>query len=426
VDWQSGDSWLEISGPAASVERSLGIVIRVEHGVGGRAGWSAEGTPKIPAATCGEITGFGVLHSFVHVSLGATVASGSGLTADQVDAYRPSDLRAFASANGAPFKLLAPFGNSGPVEGESNLDLETVHEIVPAATLVDVNLNASRFSNMSTAATFASAFDLARRDWPGSVWSLSIGVCEHDRSAFNPTDLAVLNSAVEQAEATGTTVFASSGDDGGLDCTPPNGAGSVPKNSWQGVSVPASLPSVTGVGGTTLLTSSDGTWRQETAWVDPLLSQGSGGGLSDVFSRPSWQNAPGTAAAAAAGTAASDQSLDAREVPDVSADADPATGNAIVVGGRSAQGGGTSLATPIWAGLTVLIDQYLATTHHHELGFLNPSLYALARTVQPYPPFHDVTIGGNDFYAATPGYDLVTGLGSPDIFNLARDLSRAT
>lgn len=450
VQWEPGDSWLELSGPAASVGRSLDVVVRVDRAQG-HASWAAEGRPRIPAGTCGQIVGFGVLHSFVHLSLGAHSGVGPGLSPSQllaaydasplvadglrgqgqtvvlfeVDAYRSSDLRAFGDAIGAPFKLEAPLGNAGSVEGESDLDLETVHEIVPDATLVDLNLSAPRFSNMSTAAAFDAAFELARRDWPGSVWSLSIGVCEADRSAFNATDLDILNSAVLKAEATGTTAFAASGDDGGLDCAPPNAAGSVPQSSWQGVSVPAALPAVTGVGGTTLLTTSSGAWRQELAWLDPLLSQGSGGGLSSVFPRPSWQSAPGTATAAAAGTPATAESGGGREVPDVSADADPATGTAIISGGRAAEAGGTSLATPIWAGFAVLLDQYLATVHRPELGFFNPTLYELARTPQPDAPFHDVTVGGNDFYAATPGYDLVTGLGSPDVDNLARDLSAA-
>jgi kumamolisin len=114
-----------------------------------------------------------------------------------------------------------------------------------------------------------------------------------------------------------------------------------------------------------------------------------------------------------------------RQVPDVAADADPATGTDIIEGGEVTTGGGTSLSAPIWAGFLALIDQYLRGRGGHAAGFLNPELYALARGSPRYAPFHDITVGGNDFYLATPGYDMVTGLGSPVVWNLARDLAQA-
>jgi kumamolisin len=68
------------------------------------------------------------------------------------------------------------------------------------------------------------------------------------------------------------------------------------------------------------------------------------------------------------------------------------------------------------------MDEYLVANHDHPVGFFNPILYHLANSSVPYPPFHDITVGGNDFYLAAPGYDMVTGLGSPNVYNLARDL----
>ena len=300
-------------------------------------------------------------------------------------------------------------------DGESTLDIETVDEIAPRARIVYVNLTANAFNASSEAASFIEAFDAAERNWPGAIWSLSLGWCESDTSVWNATDLRAMNAAVTSAEAAGTTVFAASGDVGGLDCTPPNDAGKPPRSSWQGVSVPASLPAVTGTGGTTLSSTANGAYVGETAWSMPLLSQGSGGGVSTAFPRPSWQTGLGTGGQVDLGNH--------REVPDVSADADPYTGTAIMEGGRAEQGGGTSLASPIWAGFTVLVDQYLESQGHGAVGFFNPTLYSLAERSLPYPPFHDVTVGGNDFYQATPGYDMVTGLGSPDVWNMARDLA---
>jgi kumamolisin len=137
--------------------------------------------------------------------------------------------------------------------------------------------------------------------------------------------------------------------------------------------------------------------------------------VSVGFARPPWQTGIGTGGQL-------DQN-NGRQIPDVAADADPATGTMIIVGGAIGQGGGTSLATPIWAGFTALIDQYLRSQHRPPVGFFNPLLYGLANGSPSFPPFHDITLGGNTLYPATPGYDMVTGLGSPDVWNLARDLA---
>jgi kumamolisin len=95
-----------------------------------------------------------------------------------------------------------------------------------------------------------------------------------------------------------------------------------------------------------------------------------------------------------------------------------------VENGTAYLGGGTSQATPIWAGLMALIDAYLRGHRKPLVGFANPWLYRLARGA-PVPPVHDITIGGNNYFAAGPGYDAVTGLGSPQAWNLARDLAAA-
>ena len=400
----------------------------------------------MPAGVCGELVGIGVLHSFVRpMALGGALlrAASAGLSPSQLlNAYdaeplisrgspgkdrRSSSSRQMPSATrtlrrsrdavSRPLSLKYPLGNLGGTEGETTMDIETVHEIAPLAKLVDINLLSSRFQNMSTAATYEAAFAFAAHRFPGAIWSISLGSCEDDTSIFDPADLIAMNGAVAAAETSGTTVFASSGDSGGLDCMPPDDAGQSPLSSWEGVSVPASLPNVTSVGGTTLLTTASGEYVTETSWTEPLLLQGSGGGLSKVFSRPSWQAGPGTGGFT--------DPAGKRQVPDVAADANPATGNGIIEHGQATTGGGTSLSAPTWAAFTVLIDEYLLTRGQHAVGFLNPELYKLAETQSPYRPLHDITVGGNDFYPATPGYDMVTGLGSPDVWNLARDLAAA-
>lgn len=120
-----------------------------------------------------------------------------------------------------------------------------------------------------------------------------------------------------------------------------------------------------------------------------------------------------------------------RQVPDVSADADPAIGYAVyctvTAGGCSSSGwitvGGTSAAAPLWAGSTATINDYLQRQSKSRIGAANPALYALGNSQQTYSPFHDVTTGNNLYYPATANYDEASGWGSPDIYNIARDLA---
>ena len=341
----------------------------------------------------------------------------------EADGFSNKDLQSFST--------LLPAGSQSPVNveviggnprlapratSESTMDIETVHEIAPDAKLVYINLAGPQFAQDTTAGAFTAAFQLANKQWPGAIWSMSLGVCENDRTVWNSTDLVSMDDAVYAAEKdNNTTAFAASGDSGGLECTPGNSYGQVPQSSWQGVSVPASLPSVTAVGGTSLSTTANGDYVGETTWSEPLLSQGTGGGVSSTFARPAWQIGPGTGGQY--------DTNNARQVPDAAADADTRTGTAILENGKKGAGGGTSLSAPMWAGFTALIDQYLTSHGGHPVGFFNPLLYSLADGSPSYPAFHDVTVGGNDFYPAGPGYDMATGLGSPDVWNLARDLA---
>ena len=323
VQWSPGDSWVSLSGPPADVDRGFDVSIDTRAGVGGRLVWAANHPAKIPTGVCGELAGIGVLHSFVRpTALGGVAlgASSPGLSPSQLlnaydaeplvsrglagqgqtvvffetDAFSSSDIDEFTHAISHPLSLRYPLGNLGGTEGETTMDIETVHEIAPFAKLVDINLLSSRFQNMSTAATYEAAFTFAAHRFPGAIWSISLGSCEDDTNIFDRADLIAMNGAVATAETGGTTVFASSGDSGGLDCMPPDDAGQSPLGSWEGVSVPASLPNVTSVGGTTLSTTVTGGYVGETTWTEPLLLQGSGGGLSRVFPRPAWQVGPGT------------------------------------------------------------------------------------------------------------------------------------
>jgi kumamolisin len=246
---------------------------------------------------------------------------------------------------------------------------------------------------------------------PRGIISMSLGGCE---TAEGSSTVHAEGNVFAQADALGESVFVASGDSGAYSCLDQDW-GASPSPEYIGVSSPASEPGVTAVGGTRLSLHTNSTWYREEVWQDTASTAGSGGGLSAYFTRPSWQRGPGVVN--------SFNTSNRREVPDVAADADPLSSVQIVVGGQVVQEGGTSQAAPIWAGITALVNQYLRQRGQTAAGFVNPALYALAAGTPAYPPFHDVTVGNNLAYPATPGYDLATGLGTPDAWNLARDLA---
>ena len=186
----------------------------------------------------------------------------------------------------------------------------------------------------------------------------------------------------------GVSVFSSSGDNGAY----------ADGNSILQVTYPASDPNVTGVGGTSLEDTST-TPPRELAW------SGSGGGVSGYFSRPSWQKGLGVPGGSQ------------RLVPDVASAADPQYGCFVFFGGSGNVVGGTSWASPTWAGFCALMNQ--ARGGSAGLGALNPRLYPLLETNS----FRDITSGGNGTDSADTGYDLVTGIGVPDITNLVNNLT---
>jgi kumamolisin len=247
----------------------------------------------------------------------------------------------------------------------------------------------------------------ADRQFPGAVWSFSIGWgCD---KLITAADLAPVRSALATAHSHGTTAFNASGDLAGLECKGGDDWSSPPGASDVGLDSVASVPEIVDVGGTTLSTDANGAWLAEQAWFDVPLSQGTGGGVSALFDRPDWQRGVDAG-----------QDTTRRLTPDVAAVADPFTGVRIVLSGQQVVGGGTSQSAPLWAGLAAVMNQYLLANGGQKLGDLNPLLYRIAAGA-PLPGFRDVVLGGNAVNTAGPGYDLVTGLGTPDIDNLVRN-----
>jgi kumamolisin len=429
-----------LEGSGAALGKALGVRVLEFRSPAGDKFVAARRLPKVPAALRRYVSGVGrvssyqswnddyvpggglspqgLLEAYDATALRAkTSGAGETVVAFEVDGYTKADLEGFASRYGLPAffsgpnRLVVHGGRAGKAEGETNMDLETLREIAPAAKLVYFNLASVKAT--STAGALVAAFSEASKDWPGSVWTLSLGLCE---KMFSFSDLDAVDKVVAAAEAQGTSVFAASGDTAGLDCTgwDSNSWGSAPSADDVGVQVPAVLPAVTGVGGTTLSVTGDGSYSSEAAWYYPALGQGTGGGVSTIVGQPSWQVGPGLP---------QPSSSVGREVPDVSALADPVTGNAIVQGGRPAEGNGTSLATPVWAGFIALVDAYLRSVGGHPVGFANADLYYLASHPAPYRAFHVVSAGANAVYRNGSGYSPTTGLGSPDAWDLARDFA---
>lgn len=174
----------------------------------------------------------------------------------------------------------------------------------------------------------------------------------------------------------------------------------------------ASLPEMTAVGGTKLSTDDQGRWLSEQSWYNVPLTIGTAGGASTLFPRPDWQTV-------GIGTELPDQRL----VPDVSAVSDPATGVRIVFNQEVMVGGGTSQAAPIWAGLAALMNDKLRADGAEPIGYLNPLLYRLVKAPKVQPGLRDINLGGNAIsISGTTGYDMVTGLGTPNVANLVKGI----
>jgi len=315
--------------------------------------------------------------------------------------------------------------------GEEVLDVEVVHALAPDATLVVLLVPSASLDNAPDAVAAALA---ALRAGPalGGVMSFSAAGQIGGEHCVSRAQASSLNTALRVAASRGTTVVAASGDVGAAayQCDLYSAlTGTPPASPARGLLLLSSDPFVLSAGGTALTASDAGAWISETAWG--LASgnpgnaggsfQASGGGFSRLFARPAYQTGvPGIGAT--------------RGIPDVSADASDRPGIAVVFSNGAQHvvqsHAGTSASAPIWAGLIALADQYAG----RRLGFVNPAIYRIARGPRYHQAFHDITTGDNTVrfppvtvtgYQAGPGWDPVTGWGSPNaqvlIPLLARD-----
>ncbi|HJT59599.1 MAG TPA: S53 family peptidase, partial [Ktedonobacteraceae bacterium] len=298
-------------------------------------------------------------------------------------------------------------GSAGAGAIEVDLDIEVVAAMAPKASQIV-------YEGPNTTQGVNDTYNQIVTDNKAQVMTVSWGECE---AQSGNSELQTLDNIFKQGASEGISMYAAAGDSGAYDCN----------DSSLAVDSPADDPYITGVGGTNLQLS-NGAYGSESVWSDPTDTQrspqgsGGGGGISSFFTQPSWQTGPGVKNQYSNGN---------REVPDVSADADPQTGYAVYctasASGCSSSGwivvGGTSAAAPLWAGSTASINDYLQKQQKSRVGFANPVLYGLENAQQPKTPFHDVTSGNNLYYPATSNYDEASGWGSPDMYNIAQDLA---
>jgi hypothetical protein len=363
---------------------------------------------------------------------------GTGVTIAIVDAFGDpniqGELNNFSAAFGIPTTVVHTICVDGPCNytlgitnswvGEIALDVEWAHAMAPGAT-INLYIGSSNAQPLYDAVAAAVAGTNGTSPYsPSSIVSMSWGSPENDigeSGAVAPVfgeNYPWLNQVFQLGASEGITFFSSTGDSGGYF----QGGPTFQSSPYGGANYPASDPFVTAVGGTSLYmdttsgylafpaANATGSYGYETAWsYNNLYSWGTGGGFSTFFGQPAWQKGLGVPAG------------ETRGVPDVSWDADVLTGVLVYVSGGFYIYGGTSVGSPSWSGAMALIDQAAG----HGLGLITPSLYSILNNPSEYAKtFHDVTVGDDDPYQAHAGWDPVTGIGTPNIGELAYYLSQ--
>jgi uncharacterized repeat protein (TIGR01451 family) len=347
---------------------------------------------------------------------GATeTGAGQNVALVQFDGYFASDIQLYESLNALPNVTLTnillngfsgfPTFNGGEVE--VSLDIEMVISMAPGVNKVML-YEGDPFNFFPNVVLNQIAVDNSARQ-VSSSWGWTGGP--------NATSDQIFKEMILQ----GQTYFNASGDS---DAFLP---GEVDNPGFTGF--PSSDPYITQVGATTLSTAgADGPYVSETVWNWDVEfgpgsdGIGSSGGISSFYAIPFWQTN--------VSMTVNGGSTTFRNIPDVAAVGD----NVLVIadGGVEYDEGGTSCAAPLWGGFTALINQQGASVGHAPVGFINPTLYALAKSPYYNSVFNDVTTGSNtwsaspNLFIAVTNYDLCTGLGSPGGTNLINALTSVT
>lgn len=462
-----GRMWITFSGTAGLARSAFGADIR-RYRVNGRMHYAHSGRLTIPAALANVVTaidglddmeaqptlrkytprmnGAGGRHYLAPddiatiYNIAPALKAGMDGTGQKIVVVGNTridlaDIRAFRAkfnlpANDPQTVLVPNQGDPGlnpNTLDEAALDIEWSGAVARRATIVYV---------YSTSTLNAVRYAIDQRLAPVISRSFSSG-CEPEYVPEYYGTVWQYQTLAQQAAAQGITWVNSSGDSGPAGC---DGNGSSIAQNGLAARFPATVPEITAVGGTQLNEGNGNYWAPandansasalsyipEIVWNDYSTSRAlwaGGSGVSVVFPKPSWQTGPGV------------PNDGMRDMPDIamaaSADHD---GYYVYAGGSAGYYGGTSVSTPVFAGVLALLNQYLTangTLKQPGLGNVNPVLYSLAQTAPN--TFHDVTGGDNKVpcsagsldcangvigYSAGPGYDVATGLGSPDVYNL--------
>lgn len=350
---------------------------------------------KIPSAGSGPNGGMSPSDIKTAYNLNASSLNGAGqvLGLFELDGFNSSDVATYKSYfninPGVPLQtvLVDGFnGSAGAGAVEVVLDIDLMMAIAPGAKQIIV------YEGPNTDAGVLDVYQRMADDNLASQLSSSWGLAENLNS---PSFLISENNIFQQMAVQGQSFYAASGDGGAYD-----------DRRTLSVDDPASQPYVTGAGGTTLITNNDHSYLTETAWWSPQRRIGGGGGISNIWAIPSWQNG--------AITTASGGSTTNRNVPDVALNSDPQTGYAIYIQGQWQVYGGTSCAAPLWAAFTALVNQGREINQIGPLGFASSTLYQIGMSSNYLSNFHDINDGStNGYYPAVSNYDLATGWGTP-------------
>ncbi|MCL6454237.1 MAG: S53 family peptidase [Alicyclobacillus sp.] len=322
------------------------------------------------------------------------------------DGYSLRDARQFWSLHGIPSPSLAFVSVDGtrndggvqPADEEASLDLQWAGALAPGAQLVVYEANAgSTYAEFGDAMVRTLQYILNDTTYQPTVLSISYGDAEVN---FPTATLEQIASLIQQLSSRGTTVCIASGDQGAYGMHNPDG----PK--VRHADAPATTPMAVTVGGTTLEPNG-----AETAWtyLGPEDGGATGGGFSSLFATPAYQAA---------------LQVPSRGIPDVSLNADPATGYQIIFQGQPAVVGGTSVSCPVFAAMVALANQQRAQLGKGPLINLTEVLYeAMEGSTRASVGFRDIVAGNNSYngvtgYAAEPGWDACTGWGSVDAARL--------
>lgn len=356
--------------------------------------------------------------------VGATDLSSTGSTTNILP-----DLASYRSTYGLPVTTVQQIlfgpdpGADSNAQFEAALDLQVASAVAPNATLIYVN-------DLDTEDGISQAIDnVVAPIITSSYADANFGAANPCNAADIAVDALYQQAMAQYANALGITWINAAGDSGAAGC---DASDSTSASMGRSVSLPAAVPEVTAIGGTTFREGGTSYWNStnganggsaksyipEIAWNETAVNKGlfgTGGGASVIFAKPFWQTGPGV------------PNDGARDVPDISFSAalynDPY--EVCFEGCGNYVAGGTSAGAPLFAGMVALLNQYAGLTN--GAGNVNPALYQLAQTSPSV--FHDVTLGDNVVpcaagspdcvngyfgYSAGVGYDLATGLGSID------------